>query len=121
MSTEQHEGDEDGFRIAGTFYPFPSMFRLCDPVLITEVTGMKFPAFAAAVDEMQDADEEGQDPIVLSGLVAVAVWQKNPRWKRDRVLRFVEQLDFEALETTSGEAAEDNDALPLNGDAPSGD
>jgi hypothetical protein len=48
---------EAGFEIRGRFYPMPEAFRLCDPVLVEELTGMKFAEFAEALDEMGEAAE----------------------------------------------------------------
>lgn len=82
--------DEPGFSIGNDFYPFPSSFRLGDPVLVAEVSGLAWNDFAEMLDD--------GDPRTLAGLVAVAVWQKNPSWRRERVLRYVESLDMDALE-----------------------
>lgn len=81
--------DEPGFEIGGETYPFPQGFRLCDPVLVAEVTGMSWMEFAELLDD--------QDPRTLAGLIAVSVWQKNPRWKRDKVIHFVEGLELDAI------------------------
>jgi hypothetical protein len=82
--------DEPGFSIGTEFYPFPSSFRLGDPVLVAEVTGISWNEFAEMLDD--------GDPRTLAGLVAVAVWQKNPGWRRERVLRYVEALEMDALQ-----------------------
>lgn len=95
--------DEPGFEIGGEFYAFPQAFRLCDPVLVAEVTGLSWIEFTELLDE--------QDPRTLSGLVAVAVWQKNPRWKRDKVIQFVERVELDAI-GFSGSAAEDDAGPP---------
>lgn len=82
--------DQPGFTIGNDFYPFPSSFRLGDPVLVAEVTGASWNEFAEMLDD--------NDPRSLAGLVAVAVWQKHPTWRREKVLRYVEAMDMDALE-----------------------
>lgn len=81
--------DEPGFSIGDEFYAFPTTFRLGDPVLVAEVTGLGWNDFAEMLDQ--------GDPRTLAGLVAVSVWQKHPKWRRDRVLLFVEALDLDAV------------------------
>lgn len=93
------QSDKAGFIIAGREYPFPETFRLGDPVLITQTTGMTFKEFSAALDD----EELREDPAVLLGLVAVAVSQGNPRWKRDRVIEFVEQIDLDSFDSFGGD------------------
>jgi hypothetical protein len=104
-----------GFKIDGEEFEFPSRFRLGDPVLIEEVTGLPFDAFAERLDDMNRRIDEGEknvsDMLVMTGLVAAAVWQAKPRWKRDRVVAFVNQVDIE----TSFEASdppEESDEVP---------
>lgn len=97
--------DEPGFEIAGQFYGFPSSFRLCDPVLVAEVTGLAWNDFAQLLDE--------QDPRTLAGLVAVGVWQKHPRWRRDKVIEFVQSVEMDALSF----AGVDTPELPEGADA----
>lgn len=112
--------DEAGFVIAGEFYPTPTAFRLGDPVLITELTGLIFEQFAEAIG---DEDRAG-DPAVLIGLVGVSIWQKHPRWKRERVVAYVQQLDLSDL-TFQGGSEEDEADPPApaepGGTSPSSD
>lgn len=99
---------EAGFEIEGRFYKIPDSFRLCDPVLVTELTGMTFkPEFIEAINDPDRRD----DPAVLVGLIGVAVWQGNPRWKREKVVAYVQQIDFESLESVRGDD-EDEEAKP---------
>lgn len=84
--------DAPKFRIAEKDYPVPTSFRLGDTVLISEVTGLSYDEFT----QLLQSSEQG-DPVVLTGLIAVAVWQANPTWKRDRVVRYVEQIDIESI------------------------
>lgn len=97
---------EAGFEIGGRFYPLPAAFRLGDPVLATEVTGMGWDEFVQAMQ-----DETG-DPRVSAGLVAIAVWQGNPTWRRDKVVRYVEQLDLAALDFRASDGEQGDDAGP---------
>lgn len=94
--------DQPGFHIGNDFYEFPTKFRLGDPVLVAEVTGMAWNDFAELLDS--------GDPRTLAGLVAVAIWQKQPTWRRERVLRHVEGLELDALEFTGADDVEE--ALP---------
>ena len=89
---------EEGFVIGDRTYPFPTAFRLCDPVLVTQLTGMSWMEF---VELLEDSDR--QDPASMAGMIGVAVWQGHPKWSRDRVVRFVEQLDMEAVTVQGGE------------------
>lgn len=84
---------QPGFEIKGRFYPFPASFRLGDPVLVSEVTGLDWPTFTARLDD----PAYDEDLVVLSGMIAVAVWQKHPTWRRDRVARYIESLDMDRL------------------------
>lgn len=80
-----------GFLIDGERYEFDS-FKLGDWTLIYEITGLESDEFAAL------NDRPGGLPMrAIPGLVAVAVWRKHPDWSRERVRRFVEQIDFETL------------------------
>ena len=38
--TDETNSDQPGFEIAGRLYPVPQGFRLGDPALVREVTGM---------------------------------------------------------------------------------
>lgn len=87
--------DEPGFSIGDEFYAFPTAFRLGDPVLVAEVTGLGWNEFAEMLDQ--------GDPRTLAGLVAVSVWQKHPQWRRERVVLFVEGLAMDALVFTGSE------------------
>lgn len=95
---------ESGFVIAGETYAFPTAFRLCDPVLVSKLTGMAWSEFVEALEDGGDGD-----PAVMAGMVGVAVWQANPRWTRERAVRFVEALSMDELEIN---AAEEDDAVP---------
>lgn len=85
------------FVIDGTEYPVPTAFRLGDPVLVADVTGMDWMDFAELLDEGSG------DPRAMLGLLSVAVWQKHPTWRRDKVARFVEQVPMEQLRVEGGD------------------
>lgn len=99
---------EAGFTIGSEFYPMPAGFRLADPVLVGEVTGLSWDEFATMLDT--------GDPRSITGMIAVAVWQKHPEWKRDKVARFVENIELDAIEATGGD-----DADPPPVEAPTSD
>jgi hypothetical protein len=99
--------DRDGVEVYKRFYPWPDRFRLGDPVLVKEVTGMRWPDFAQALDEM-DADEV-PDQVVLAGLIAVAYWQGNPHMSRDKARRALERIPMEDIEIIEGD---EGDARP---------
>lgn len=90
---------DPGFEISGAYYPFPVSFRLGDPVLVEQVTGLSWPEFTNRLDD-SDFDE---DLVTLSGLIAVSLWQQNPGWRRDRVVREVERLDMENVRVVGDE------------------
>lgn len=96
------EAKKAGFLIDGREYPFPEKFRLGDPVLVKQLTGMEFKDFAEALDD----EDRREDPAILIGLIGVAVWQGNPRWTRDRVQAYVQQVDLEGFEAFGGEDAD---------------
>ena len=92
------------FEVEGRRYPMPQSFRLGDPVLVTQLTGMQWSVFVDALDD----PDRAEDPIMLLGLIAVSVWQGNPRWTRERCARYVEQLDIGAVRVDAPET----DAVP---------
>lgn len=93
--------EKDGVEIHGRFYAWPERFRLGDPVLVREVTGMRWPDFVQALDEIDE--EEAPDQVVLAGLIAVAFWQGNPQMSRDKARRTIERIPQEAIELVEGD------------------
>lgn len=85
-----------GFEIYKRFYPFPDRFRLGDPVLVREVTGMDWPEFVDALEQMETNGDT--DQVVLAGLAAVAFWQGNHTMSRDKVRRIMERTPQEDVE-----------------------
>ncbi len=98
--------DKPGFVIHGEFYASPTAFRLGDPVLVSELTGMKFPDFALALDAQEDGDS--LDPVLLAGLIGVSVWQRFPKWPRARVVGFVQTLDLASIGFTAPEEEDES-------------
>ena len=93
--------DKDGVEIYKRFYPWPDRFRLGDPVLVKEVTAMRWPDFVAALDELDE--DEAPDQVVLAGLIAVAFWQGNPQMSRDKARRAVERIPQDEIEIVEGD------------------
>lgn len=96
------------FRIGSREYSFPDSFRLGDAVLIQEVTGMEFPDFAEALDDPR----RNRSPVIMAGMIAVAIWQAEPTRRRDSVRRFIEMIDMSTLDFGEPEAAEPQDGPP---------
>src|ERR671923_1348639 len=100
MADDPRSGEEAGFEIKdpraerGRFYPWPTSFRLGDTVLVEKVTGLPWIEFNDRLPDDDDPPETdvdgGADLVVLSGLMAVAIWQQHPQWRRERVVRYVE-------------------------------
>lgn len=108
---------EAGFVIDGNTYAFPTRFRLGDWVLIRDVTGLESGEFATRIDDVRERVNAGEEIptgesslLTMVGMVAVAVWQANPRWTRDRVRQYVESLDIATFEMVRGD-----DAVPPTG------
>ena len=93
------------FQIDGQVFPIPTDFRLGDTVLIERVTGMKFL-------EWGERSDDTDDPVAVLGLLAAAVWQANPRWPRDKVVRYVEQIPIADIEAHDPAAEEDDESPP---------
>jgi hypothetical protein len=87
------EPEQRGFTIGDRFYPVPESYRVCDPVLIREVTGLDWRTFAGMLD---DPDYE-EDPVLGAGVIAVALWQRHDGWPRARVVDYVAKLDMNRL------------------------
>ena len=106
-----------GFKIGDRVYEIPSRYRMGDFVLIEELTGMDADEFSERLDAVNDAvknGDRGGDMLVLTALMGVAVWQGNPRWRRDKVVRFVEDFDTDDLVVEGG----DEDDSPTKGALP---
>jgi hypothetical protein len=73
-------------------YPLPVVYRLVDPVLVEELTGVNWLRFCEAID---DPEQGLEDPKVLLGMLAVAIWQANPTLRRDRVVRICAGITFD--------------------------
>lgn len=100
-----------GFEIDHVYYPFPDAFRLGDTVLVQEL----LPAPLTFLDFTEALDDEAQrkNPVFLIPLVAVAIWQRHKTWKRDKVVKYVEQINFESFESVAGDdEPEEDEARP---------
>ncbi len=107
---------EAGFKIGERIYPVPSGFRWVDTVLVERLTGLKFSEFAERLDQQQNeqelpAEDREADPLVVLGLIAAAVWQANQTWSRERVEKFVNTLQIDAVEEFAEEDEEDPPAV----------
>lgn len=101
------------FIVKGREYEFPTTFRVCDPVLVRDVTGLTFQEFT----DILGNDDDSIDPVVLAGLVAVGIWQKFPTWKRQQVVSYVQQItadDFQLVPTDEDGPPEAAPAVPLS-------
>jgi hypothetical protein len=106
---------QEGFEIYGRFYPFGG-FRMGDPVLIREVTGMSWPQFTSALadqeDEIASLRDQGEledfepDAVLLVGLMAVAFWHGNQQMSRAKVVKAVERIPIEDVKYIAGDEDE---------------
>jgi hypothetical protein len=112
--------DQPGVEIYKRFYPWSDRFRLGDPVLVQQVTGMTWPEFTQALDEQNQAISEAEemagdppqmDQVILAGLIAVAFWQGNPHMSREKARRTIERIPIEEIEIV-GDDEEEADARP---------
>lgn len=103
-----------GFEIKGRFYPFVESFRLGDPVLVERLTGLEWHEWIERLPDGDDptADGDLSDPLVMLGMVGVAIWQGNPSWARDKVARYVERLNMEDVEATGDDQEDEFDPPP---------
>lgn len=95
--------EQDGFELYKRFYPWPEKWRLGDPVLVKEITGMRWPDFVQALNDSDPDDET--DPVLILGMAAVAFWQGNPQMSRDKVRRLIERIPQEEFELVEGDDA----------------
>jgi hypothetical protein len=101
--------DQVGVQIGNHFYPLPTTFRLGDPVLVEELTGLTWGEFVERLPDEDAPDDMPEDPVSMLGLIGVAVWQGNTTWRRDRVVRFVTTLAMDKVEITGPEPEEDTE------------
>lgn len=106
---------QPGFNLQGRFYPTPTRFLLGDPILVSEVTGISWAEFLERLDD----EEQQNDPALMLGILAVAVWHEHPKWRRDRVCAYIQQVGFEEIEAVQPETEDeeaDADPPPDGGD-----
>lgn len=96
--------DETGFKIGDRIYPLPEAYGSLDPVLVYEATGLDFQDFA---ERLQNIDGMKTDFVALQGVVAVSIWHGNPDWTRQKVLKFMQNLDISSYEFVSAEGEAD--------------
>lgn len=111
---------EAGFKIGERIYPVPSGFRWVETVLIERLTGLRFSEFAERLDQAQaeqglPVEDQEFDPLIVLGLIAAAVWQANQTWSRDRVEKFINTLEINAVEEVKAE--EEGEDPPAVGEA----
>lgn len=114
--------EQAGFQVGNFFYPLPMKFKMGDPVLVEELTGLEWEDFIQRLPDEDEADTEmrGLDPRAYLGLFAVAVWHANPTWQRSRVIRYSQSQDAnevqlvgpESEENVEGRGDEPDDARP---------
>lgn len=98
--------DQSGFEIRGKVYPFAERFLWIDGPLVEQVTGMTWMEFLERAPD--DDNEEGfEDPIVLLGLLAITIARANPRWKREKVIRFVSEIGMDEVKVVGPEIDEE--------------
>lgn len=112
---------QSGFELYKRFYPWPSTYRLGDPVLVSAVTGMTWPEFLQGLQAQSEAIEMARemgaeapaaDQVVVTGMIAVAFWQGNPTMSRDKVRRAIERVSIEDIEIIVGDDDEAADVGP---------
>jgi hypothetical protein len=106
---------DPAYEIRGQRYPVVDKFRHGDPALVCEITGLDWDRF---IDLLVAADDEASlDIRVQTAMVAVAVAHVHRGWSRDKVVKFVSQLELEEVQLEGvEEAAED----PTQDSAPNG-
>lgn len=98
--------EQVGVQIGKHFFPFPTAFRLGDPVLVEELTGLTWSDFVDRLPDEDAPDDGPEDPVAMLGMIGVAIWQANPTWRRDRVVRYVNTLDMSTVEIVGPDAEE---------------
>lgn len=117
--------EQRGFEYRGRFYKLPGVddFRAGDPALFNEATGLRWLDFLEAMVAIEDDEDPDALPdidltLVLDGMMAVAIWQANPRWRRDKALQFFQSMrkaDIEMLmpEDDEEDSAQNEEEVPL--------
>lgn len=103
--------DNPQIRVGDELYEIGE-YRLGDPVLIEQVTGMKWAEYAARVDDM--VKTQAEDPIAVLGLVAVAMWQAHPDWNVREAAKRATMLAISDLEFVAPDGG-DRPPVPAEG------
>ena len=106
-----------GYQIGDHFFPFASSFKLGDPVLVEELTGLTWVEFLDRLPDDDSADDEIPDPVAMLGLVGVSVWHANPGWRRARVIKYVQLQNMENVTAIAPEVDEGDDGPPAETEA----
>lgn len=95
-------------------YPLVTRFMLPDAVLVEEVTGLAWLPFLNRARDLFAPSENGDglDHVAFVGVVAISVSRKNPRWRRDRVVRFIQDIEHNGVTLVFPEDGEADDADP---------
>jgi hypothetical protein len=105
--------EKAGVRINGEDYFFVDAFKLGDPALVYEVTGLDWNTFSELFAKSGDGHP---DPNIMTGLIAVAIQRGHSTWTRREVYDYVRELDFADLDYFGGEGKEDASvAVPPDG------
>lgn len=113
-------GREPGFQIRGRFYKAVSLdeYLLDDPVLIRETTRIEFPDFVERLWKLETGPDSALlDPVLLKGVIAVAIWHANPDWRLDQVTQYVGKLritEAELVGFDEEQGPEDASPVPLD-------
>ncbi len=104
--------EEAGFKIGQRFYPFPTGFYLGDPVLVEKLTELKWSEFVERLPD-DEAEQAPDDPVVMLGLIGVAISQANQAWSRAKVIQFTTRLKMDTIEFVGPELEQpEDDARP---------
>jgi hypothetical protein len=104
---------EPAFVIRGTRYPVVNDYRLGDPALVCEITGLEWAAFNDLL--LNTDDDTPLDFRVQTAMIAVAVAHVHHTWSRDKILRFVSSIPFDEVELEGVEPETDPTPSTLNG------
>jgi hypothetical protein len=107
--------EQSGYQIGSRFYPLSTSFRLGDPVLVEQLTGLAWSEFLERLPEDEDPDG-ALDPVAELGLIGVAIAQANPLWRRDKVVSYTTRIERDKI-TFVGPEAEDDEDDEAEGDA----
>jgi hypothetical protein len=101
--------EEPRLRIRGKLYAYPSTSKLGDAALLEQLTGLKHSEWRQRYVEQitatlraEDDDDVDEDTAITIGIIGMAVQRENPGWSRQKVVEFVNELDFEEVAVEKG-------------------